>query len=125
MLRPIFTNRANQYMGHSSQAIESNGMIFLSAQIGLDMDGNMPDSIEEQVKNTMAHLKQVIKHDFAGPTNVIRVQIYLLDLNDFDVVDKELTQWLGETKPAYTVLGVNALPKGAKVQMDMTVATLG
>ena len=124
MLRSIFTNRANKYIGHSSQAIESHGIIFLSAQIGLDMNGNLPETIEEQAQNTLANLQQIIKHDFSGPTNVIRVQIYLTDLNDFDAVDRVLAKWLGETKPAYTVIGVNALPMNAKVQIDMTVSAL-
>ena len=124
MLRSIFTNRASQYIGHSSQAIESHGIIFLSAQIGTDLEGNLPDSVKEQTDNCLANLKQVIKHDFSGPTNVIRIQIYLVDLNDFDTVDAELAKWLGETKPAYTVIGVNALPMNAKVQIDMTVSAL-
>ena len=124
MLRSIFTNRAHKYMGHSSQAVESHGIIFLSAQIGVDIEDNLPESVEEQAKNCLAHLSEIVKHDFSGPTNVIRIQIYLVDLNDFDTVDKVLTDWLGETKPAYTVVGVNALPMGAKVQMDMTVSAL-
>lgn len=124
MLRSIFTNRASQYIGHSSQAIESHGIIFLSAQIGTDHEGNLPDSVKEQTDNCLANLKQIIKHDFSGPTNVIRIQIYLTDLNDFDTVDAELAAWLGETKPAYTVIGVNALPMNAKVQIDMTVSAL-
>ena len=124
MLRSIFTNRAAQYIGHSSQAIESHGIIYLSAQIGLDTEGNLPESVEEQMENCLDNLKQIIKHDFSGATNVIRVQIYLLDLGDFDTVDTILKEWLGETKPAYTVIGVNALPLGAKVQIDMTVSSL-
>ena len=125
MLRSIFTNRAAKYIGHSSQAIESHGIIFLSAQIGLDMEGNLPDSVEEQTDNCIANLQQIIRHDFSGPTNVIRIQIYLVDLNDFDRVNEELKKWLGETKPAFTVIGVNALPMGAKVQIDMTVSAMG
>lgn len=124
MLRSIFTNRAAGYIGHSSQAIESHGIIFLSAQIGVDMEGNLPYSVKEQTDNVIAHLKQIIRHDFSGPTNVIRIQIYLTDLNDFDTVNEELKKWLGENKPAYTVVGVNALPMGAKVQIDMTVSAL-
>lgn len=124
MLRSIFTNRASQYIGHSSQAIESHGIIFLSAQLGTDSEGNLPDSVKEQTDNCLANLKQIIKHDFSGPTNVIRIQIYLTDMNDFDTVDAELAKWLGETKPAYTVIGVNALPMNAKVQIDMTVSAL-
>ncbi len=125
MLRSIFTNRAAQYIGHSSQAIESHGLIFLSAQIGLDEEGILPESIEDQAKNCLAHLQQIVRHDFSGPTNVVRIQIYLLNLDDFEVVDKILSDWLGETKPAYTVVGVNALPMGAKVQIDMTVSAMG
>ena len=125
MLRSIFTNRAARYIGHSSQAIESHGIIFLSAQIGLDVDGNLPETVEEQTDNCLANLQQVIKHDFSGPTNVIKIQIFLLDLNDFDIVNEELKKWLGETKPAFTVVGVNALPYGAKVQIDMTVSAMG
>ena len=124
MLRNIFTNRAAQYIGHSSQAIESHGIIFLSAQIGLDEEGILPESVEEQAKNCLSNLQQIIKHDFSGPTNVIRIQIYLLDLDDFETVNNILKEWLGETKPAYTVIGVNALPMGAKVQIDMTVSAL-
>ena len=125
MLRSIFTNRASQYIGHSSQAIESHGIIFLSAQIGVDNEGNLPEDITEQTKNALNHLKEIIKHDFSGATNIIRIQIYLTNLNDFDLVDGILAEYLGETKPAYTVVGVNALPMGAKVQLDMTVSAMG
>ena len=125
MLRPIFTNRAPQYIGHSSQAIESHGIIFLSAQIGLDIDGNLPDSVEEQTANIIANLSQIIKHDFSGSTNIIRIQIYLTDLNDFEIVNNQLKEYLGETKPAFTIIEVKGLPMGAKVQMDMTVSSLG
>jgi len=125
MLKSVFTNRATTTMGHSSQAINANGFIFIGGQIGLDVAGDiLPDSVEEQAENIMNNIKQIIKHAFSSPSNVLHINIYLLDLNDFDIINKKLAIYLGDNKPAITTLCVAGLPKNAKVQVDMIVSNV-
>lgn len=120
MKRVIASLQAPAAIGPYSQAIESNGMVFLSGQIPLDpatgqlVTGDIVVQTEQVLENLHAVLAA------AGLTfdNVVRTTIYLVDLNDFAKVNETYGKRFAQAPPARATVQVAALPKGARVEID-------
>jgi 2-iminobutanoate/2-iminopropanoate deaminase len=118
--RVIASLQAPAAIGPYSQAIESNGMVFLSGQIPLDpatgqlVTGDIVVQTEQVLENLHAVLAA------AGLTfdNVVRTTIYLVDLNDFAKVNETYGKRFAQAPPARATVQVAALPKGARVEID-------
>ena len=123
-LTAISTARAPAAIGPYSQAVEHGDFVFLSGQIGVD-----PASGTLVAGGTAAEAEQVFKNleavlAAAGLTfaNVVRTTVYLLDLADFATVNDIYARHAREPYPARATVGVAALPKGARVEIDAIAA---
>jgi len=120
MSHAISTTDAPQAIGPYSQAIRSGGWIFCSGQIGLDpgtgalVDGGVVAEAERVLEN----LRAVLAADGAGLGQVVRTTIYLTDLSDFARVNEIYARFFTAPFPARATVGVAALPRGAKVEID-------
>jgi 2-iminobutanoate/2-iminopropanoate deaminase len=120
MVRALSTSDAPKAIGPYSQALEHGDLVFLSGQIGLDpasgnlVSGGTPAEAEQVLKNLGAVL------DAAGLSfaHVVRTTIYLVDLADFATVNEIYARHVREPYPARATVGVAALPKGARVEID-------
>jgi 2-iminobutanoate/2-iminopropanoate deaminase len=120
MVRALSTSDAPKAIGPYSQALEHGDLVFLSGQIGLDpasgnlVSGGTPAEAEQVLKNLGAVL------DAAGLSfaHVVRTTIYLVDLADFAAVNEIYARHVREPYPARATVGVAALPKGARVEID-------
>jgi len=123
-LQPIHTDQAPKAVGAYSQAILHQGMLYTSGQIGLDpLTGKMiADDVATQARQVVANLSAVIKEADATLTQIVKVTIFLEDMNDFPIVNQIYADWLGEHRPARSTVAVAALPLAAKVEMDCIVA---
>jgi len=119
-LKPIHTSQAPKAVGAYSQAIVNQGMLYTSGQIGLDpASGNMvADDVTAQTKQVVANLSAVIKEAGGSLQDIIKVTIFLENMDDFPVVNQIYAKWLGEHRPARSTVAVAALPLAAKVEMD-------
>lgn len=117
----ISTERAPAAIGPYSQAVSAGGFVFLSGQIPLDpATGQMVDGdIEAQTRRVMANLEAVLTA--AGTTfeRVVRATIYLTDLGDFAKVNAIYGEKFAKDPPARATVQVAALPKGARVEIDL------
>jgi len=124
----IETNLAPSPVGPYEQAILAGGWLYCSGQIALDPssgtivgDGN----VEEETKQVLRNLLAVLNEAGAKPSNVIKTTIYLVNLNDFNKVNKIYSDFFqNEISPARACIEVSALPKGVLVEIDC-VAWLG
>jgi 2-iminobutanoate/2-iminopropanoate deaminase len=121
-LKPITTDHAPAAIGPYSQAVEQDGVVFCSGQIGLD-----PASGQLVAGGTAAEAERVLQNleavlAAAGLTfaHVVRVTIYLVDLGDFATVNEIYGRHVREPYPARATVGVAALPRGARVEIDAT-----
>ena len=103
-----------------SSAISAGGLVFCSGQIGIDPKSRKLFSmdIEAQLTQAVENLGFVLETQGCTLDDTTRLNVYLLDLNDLRKVDDILVQYF-TNRPSRTVLGVSALPSGAKVMLDV------
>ena len=123
----ISTNAAPEAIGSYAQAICAGGLIFCSGQIALDpQTGEMVGAQEAgaQTHQVMRNLQAVLSEAQSSLGNAVKATIYLIDMNDFSEVDEVYGSYFeGEVAPARAAVAVAALPRGARVEIDL-VATL-
>ena len=122
----VFTGQAPEAVGPYSQAIKVNGFVFCSGQVALDPgSGELIDgSVAAQTNRAMENLKAVLREAGSGFDNVVKVTAYLIDMEDFAEFNAVYAQYFTNDPPARATVGVAALPKGARVEVEC-VATTG
>ncbi len=115
----ISTLHAPQAIGPYSQAIEVNGMIYTSGQIGLMPDGQMAgNGIISQTNQVLKNLKAVLEAGSSSMNNVVKTTIFLADMDDFVTVNEIYAEYFGDHKPARSTVAVKNLPKNALVEIE-------
>lgn len=116
----IQTPQAPQAIGTYSQAVQSGNTVYLSGQIPL-----IPETMELSAGNVEAQIRQVFDNisavaQAAGGqlADIVKLNIYLVDLSSFPLVNQVMADYFHEPYPARAAVGVAALPKGAQVEMD-------
>lgn len=110
-------------VGPYSQAASSNGLLFLSGQIGLNpetgklVEGGLQAETEQVLKNIRAVLTAT------GLTfgDVVKTTIFLTDINHFKTVNEIYLAHMGDARPARSTIQIAALPLGAIVEIEMIV----
>ena len=118
----ISTNQAPQAIGTYSQAVHVTGgsTVYLSGQIPLVpetmemIDGDISAQINQVFKNLTA----VCKASGGNLNDIVKLNIFLTDLNNFPIVNEIMAQYFDEPYPARAAVGINELPKGSQVEMD-------
>ena len=120
----IHTDHAPQAIGTYSQAVNHNGMVFVSGQIPLD-PGSMEmveGGIDAQITRVFDNLSAVCEAAGGSLNDILKLTVYLTDMGDFPQVNAIMEQYFAAPFPARAAVGVAALPKGAKVEMDAILA---
>ncbi|MDG1074631.1 MAG: RidA family protein [Methylophilaceae bacterium] len=115
----IQTSLAPTAIGTYSQAVQVGKTVYLSGQIGLDpVSMELVDGIEAQVRRVLTNIRAVT--DAAGGTmaDIVKLNVFLIDLNNFALVNSIMTEYFSEPYPARAAVGVASLPKGALVEAD-------
>lgn len=120
MKQPVTSDTAPQAIGTYSQAIRSGQTIYLSGQIPLHpatmnlVEGDIRTQTEQVWTNLMA----VAQAAGASSDDLVKLTVYLTDLADFAVINDVLAKRLRPPYPARAVVGVQALPRGAAVEIE-------
>lgn len=119
-LDTIQTDKAPRAVGPYSQAMVCDGFVFCSGQIALEPKRGMllNETIEDEVRCVMANLSAVLEAAGTSLSNVVRTTIYLTDMDLFPVVNDVYGSFFDGAFPARATVGVAALPKGARVEID-------
>jgi 2-iminobutanoate/2-iminopropanoate deaminase len=124
--RAVSTAGAPAAIGPYSQGIVADGLFFSAGQAALDpATGELVEGgIEPETERVMANLTAVL--DAAGATwnDVVKTTIFLVEMGDFATVNAIYGRFVGDPPPARSTVGVAALPKGARVEIEL-VARLG
>lgn len=112
---------APRAIGPYSQAVESEGWIFTSGQVGLDpATGELVGGgFEAQTRQVFANLGAVLAAAGCGFGDVLRATVYLADMADFPALNGLYAAAFGDHKPARSTVQAAALPKGARVEIDL------
>jgi len=120
----VFTDRAPKAIGPYSQAVRVGGTVYLSGQIPLDPKTGelVSGDINLEVRRVFDNLKAVAETAGDGLKDVVRVTVYLTDLGHFPKVNEVMAEYFKEPYPARVTIGVAALPRGARVEIDAVMA---
>ena len=124
MKKTISTDRAPAAIGTYSQAVEHNGLLYISGQIPLvptTMELVGPD-INQQVNQVFDNLSAIAEAAGTTLNEAVKLTVYLTDLGHFASVNEVMVQQLAQPYPARVALEVSALPRSALIEIDAIVA---
>ena len=115
------TDHAPAAIGPYSQAVEIDGFLFTSGQVGLDpATGKMvTGGFEAEARQVLANLTQVLSNSGCSFSNVVKATIYVADMADFAALNKLYGEAMGDHRPARSTVQAAALPAGALVEIDL------
>ncbi len=94
----------------------------ISGQIGLGSDGNLVKGIKEQTRQSFQNIKDILNEVGWSFDNLIKVRIFLADMEDYEVVNEIYSGYFEKDFPTRTALAVKDLPMGALIEMDCSAA---
>ena len=116
----IFTSLAPAPIGPYSQAIKTNGTVYVSGQISLKADGTFDTtSIENETTQILNNINAILGSAGASMSSVSKATIYLTDLKNFDKVNEVYKTFFTFNPPARETIQVKALPKGAHIEISV------
>jgi 2-iminobutanoate/2-iminopropanoate deaminase len=117
----ISTSRSPRAIGPYSQAVRSGNLVFVSGQVALDpASGRFIEdlSIVAQTRRTLENLKGILSAAGLSMEDVVKVTVYLADMNDFKAMNAVYGEYFASEPPARAAVQVAALPLGAAVEID-------
>ena len=123
----ISTENAPQAIGPYSQAVKAGNLMFVSGQIPLDpKTGDLvSESIEEQAKQVLDNVKSICEAAGSSLDDIVKISIFLTDLNNFSVVNDVMKEYFSEPYPARATVEVSGLPLGVNVEIEAIVLING
>ena len=121
MKRVINTTNAPAALGPYSQAIEANGVLYVSGQIPF-VPATMTlvsEDVEEQTKQSLENIGAILKEAGYDFKDVVSATVYIKDMNDFTKINVVYDKNLCEVKPARACVEVARLPKDVKVEIGV------
>ncbi len=124
MKKVISTKDAPQAIGPYSQAIEANGFLFISGQLGVTAEGKFAgEDVRAQAEQSMLNLKAILAQAGLGFENAVKTTIFLANIEDFAAVNEIYAKFFSEPYPARSTIAVKTLPKGGLVEIELIAAT--
>ena len=119
MKKVIHTEHAPAAIGPYSQAIEANGMLFISGQIPVNpATGEVPDGITAQTEQVMKNIAAILEEAGYSFANVVKTTCLLSDIANFGAMNEVYAQYFPTEPPARAAFAVRDLPKGVMVEIE-------
>ncbi|MGF0040404.1 RidA family protein [Peptoniphilaceae bacterium SGI.131] len=117
----VATEKAPAAVGPYSQAIEIGNLIYTSGQLPIVAEtGEMPESVEEQTRASLNNIKYILEKAGSDMDKVIKTTVFMTDLAYFTNMNGVYAEFFSENSlPARSCFQVSALPKGAKVEIEV------
>lgn len=115
----IATDNAPAAVGTYSQAVRTGNLVFLSGQIPLDPKTmELKEGFVEQTHQVFKNLKAVVEAAGGTMDQIIKVNIFVMDLANFATLNEIMTEYFTQPYPARAAVQVVGIPKGAEVEME-------
>ena len=115
----ISTEKAPAAIGPYNQGTIANGMLYTSGQLPINpLTGEVPASIEEQTVQVLENLKAIIEAAGSSMEKVVKCTVYIVDFNDFAVMNGIYSTYFPTNAPARATVGISKLAKNALVEID-------
>lgn len=124
MKKAIATAQALAAIGPYSQAIEANGMVFVSGQLPINpATGEFAEGgIKELTTQSLTNMKHILEEAGLSMQNVVKTIVFLADMTDFAEMNEVYAQFFEAPFPARSAVAVKTLPKGARVEIECIAA---
>jgi 2-iminobutanoate/2-iminopropanoate deaminase len=121
----ITTPDAPKPAGHYSQATVYNGLVFVAGQLSIDpaTGAHKPGSIEEQTEQALNNVHAILQAAGSDWSRVLKMTVYVADINLWEAVNKVYARILGEHRPARAVIPTGALHHGFLIEIDAVAVT--
>lgn len=116
----ITTPDAPAAIGPYSQAVRCGNLLFASGQIPLRPDGTMVEGdIKAQTRQVLENLAAVLRAAGSSPARAVKTTVFMIDLAEFQAMNEVYAGFFGDQPPARATVQVAALPRGARVEIEM------
>lgn len=105
-------------VGPYSTGIENNGTIYISGQLPVDINGNIPEGVTAQAHQSLQNIGKILETLNLSYDNVLKTTVFLADIKDFVAVNEVYQEYFKAPYPARSAFAVAALPKGALVEIE-------
>jgi len=119
-MRSIATDGAPKAIGPYSQAVAAGELIFCAGQVALDPASgeSVAGDVRAQTERVLENLGAVLAAAGSDLRHVVKTTVYLTDFNDFAAMNEVYAARFGDHRPARATVGVSALPKGLRVEIE-------
>jgi 2-iminobutanoate/2-iminopropanoate deaminase len=123
----VATSSAPKAIGPYSQAVRASGFLFTAGQVALDpRTGELvAGGIAEQTTRAMENLKAILAAAGTDFSQVVKTTVFLVDMADFTAMNEVYARAFGDHRPARSTVAVAALPRGAKVEIEVIATVSG
>jgi 2-iminobutanoate/2-iminopropanoate deaminase len=101
---------------------DSKYTLEVSGQVGLDSEGKLFETIEEQTKGTLETIKKILEEIGWSLENVVKVRVFLSDMKYYSVMNEIYSEYFSDDYPTRVALAVKELPLGAFIEIECTAA---
>jgi 2-iminobutanoate/2-iminopropanoate deaminase len=124
-IKRIYTPNAPKPGGHYSQATVYNGLVFVAGQLSIDPKTGEKKlgSIEEQTEQALSNVHAILEAAGSDWSRVLKMTVYVSDINLWDAVNKVYSRVLGEHRPARAVIPTGDLHYGVLIEIEAIAAT--
>lgn len=119
-MKQINSSGAPGAIGPYSQAVEQQGWVFCSGQIGLDPKSGalVAGGVGAETRRALENLREVLAEAGLGFHDIVKTTIFLADLGDFDLVNRIYGEHFSAPYPARSTVQASALPRKARVEIE-------
>jgi len=119
MKKVIATGKAPKAVGPYSQAIEANGTLYISGQLGIDPEtGTLVEGIEKQTEQVLKNIGAILEAGGCTYKNIVKCTVLLENMDNFKTVNEIYGRFFAEQPPARAAYGVVKLPLGGLIEME-------
>lgn len=99
----------------------TGNLMFISGQLPIDEDGNMPEDVKTQTRIILNNIENIVKENGKTMDDIVKTTVFITDFSKFGEMNEEYALHFGENKPARSACEVTALAKNAKVEIEAIV----
>jgi 2-iminobutanoate/2-iminopropanoate deaminase len=115
----VATDKSPDAVGAYSQALRVGNFVFTSGQLPMEpLSKSMPVDIKEQTALALTNVKNILEAAGSGLDKVVKMTIYLADINDFSAMNEVYAVFFQKPFPARSCFAVKSLPMEAKVEIE-------
>lgn len=120
----VSTPRAPKAIGPYSQAVRAHGFLFTAGQVALDPEKGelVAGGISEQTTRVLDNLGAILAAAGSDLAQVVKTTVFLVDMADFSAMNEVYSRAFGDHRPARSTVAVAALPRGARVEIEVIAA---